>query len=60
MVSEASDITKHYKQVVGSKRIWASSRAAPWWVMVSMPMAQTDGRQSVTSRFPLDVARARV
>jgi len=38
----------------------AASHAAPWWATVSMLTeqtgGQTDGRQTVTLRFPLETA----
>jgi len=46
--------------IVGPKCALAESTAAPWRVTVSMPTGQTDrrtdGRQTVTLRFPQDAA----
>ena len=44
--------------IVGPKCTLTSSHAVPWWVAASMPTrqtdGQTDGRQTVKLRFPLD------
>jgi len=56
--------------ILGRKLRWlAASRAAPWWVTVSMRRAEvrkkdrtdgrTDGRQTVTLRLPEDAASAK-
>ena len=44
---------------VGPKCTLAASHDAPWRDTVSMPTGQTDGRQTVTQRFPLDAASVR-
>ena len=46
--------------IVGQKCTLAALHAAPGWDIVSVPTGQTDGqtdgRQTVTLRFPLDAA----
>jgi len=37
-------VYNHVLDIVGQKCALTASHAAPWWVMVSMPMTQTDGR----------------